>query len=86
MPECQILSSLFLLSSNSKKTRSGFTTRSLLYQAGNVSFLSKLARVVLAELVRMAETKRLSAKPIKPATAKNLPLKWNFLSTKFLNT
>lgn len=84
--ECQIVGSLLLLSSNSKKTRSGFTTLSLLNHAGKTSFFNKLSRVSFKDFVVTKETMKESIRPRVVAAIKNFPLYEIFFWTNSFNT
>lgn len=79
-----MVGSLLLLSSSSKKTRSGLTHLSLWSQAGNTYFFSKLSWVLFMDLARMTERMKELTRPTEAEATKNLPLMVNLLWTKFL--
>lgn len=84
MEECQIVGSLWLLSSSSKKIRSGFTTLSFWSHAGNTSFLSKFSWVFFKDLVKNNATKNWSISPTAAEKTKNFPLTESLFWTKWL--
>jgi hypothetical protein len=83
---CQMVGSLWWLSSNSKKTRSGFTTLSLCNQAGNTYFLSNDSWVLLKDFVKANDKKNESTRPTAADTIKNFPFHESLVWTKWFKT
>ena len=81
--ECHMVGSLWWLSSNSKKTRSGLTTLSFCNQAGNTSFLSRDWRDDPNDEVKIQDAKKEVTTPAPADTSKNLPLTAILVETRW---
>lgn len=85
IPACQMVGSLCLVSSNSKKTLSGLMTCSLLNHAGNTSFFNMFSCEFLIDLAKNMEATKELTRPTTAEVTRNLPFQANLDSIKWPN-